>query len=178
MSDVTIRSERPTDRAAVFQVNRLAFGREDEGKLVDAIRSGTAPRLSLVAEQGGIIVGHIFFSPVTIPGARGTVAACGLGPMAVLPTHQRRGIGTALVRAGLDAARAAGHDAVVVMGHPEYYPRFGFVPAHAKGLTCEFGAPPEAFMVLELRAGALAPVPAGDRGCGSIVRYLPEFSGV
>ncbi len=178
MSDTAIRSERPADRPAVFEVNRLAFDREDEGKLVDAIRAGPAPHLSLVAERDDRIIGHIFFSPVTISGARGPVAACGLGPMAVLPTHQRQGVGSALVRAGLEAARAAGHGAVVVLGHPEYYPRFGFVPAHSKGLVCEFEAPPEAFMVLELRAGALDPAPGMSRGSGDIVKYLAEFSGV
>lgn len=176
MSNIVVRPERPADRAAIFQVNSLAFDREDEGKLVDAIRSGTASRLSLVAGQGGMIVGHIFFSPVTITGAAGGVDACGLGPMAVLPDHQRQGIGTALIRAGLDAARAAGHDAVVVLGHPGYYSRFGFVPAHTKNLACEFEAPPEEFMVLELRAGALDPVTREDRGNGGIVKYLPEFS--
>jgi putative acetyltransferase len=90
--------------------------------------------------------------------------------MAVLPECQRQGVGSQLVRAGLDSCRASRHDAIVVIGHPEFYPRFGFVPAVTKGLRCEFDVPPEVFMVLELRTGAL------DSSAGGFVKYRPEFS--
>jgi putative acetyltransferase len=125
--------------------------------------------LSLVAERGGEVVGHILFSPVRIDSGGESVAAVGLAPMAVLPAQQRTGIGSALVRTGLAECRRAGHGSVVVLGHPAYYPRFGFVPASRHGLAWEHPAPDEAFMVLPLRANG---IPAGG---GGLVRYAPEF---
>ena len=121
--------------------------------------------LSLAAELDDAVVGHILFSPVSIE-PEGT--AIGLAPMAVLPEHQRRGIGGRLVREGLELLRAAGHGAVVVLGHPEYYPRFGFTRANRFGLRCEFECRDEAFMALELSPGALA-------NRAGLVRYLREF---
>ena len=146
---------------------------------MDALRARGQATLSLVAVEGHRVVGHILFSPVTIEsvgesgGESGgePVAALGLGPMAVLPTRQRQGIGSLLVRTGLAACRDAGHGCVVVLGHPEYYPRFGFTRASRHGVTWEHPAPDEAFMLLELREGALG-------GRGGIVRYQPEFGGV
>jgi putative acetyltransferase len=143
---------------------------------VDALRARGQAMLSLVAVEAPEVVGHILFSPVTIEpvgepageSSAGRVTALGLGPMAVLPTRQRQGIGSLLVRTGLEACRAAGHGCVVVLGHPEYYPRFGFAPASRYGVRWEHPAPDEAFMLLELRAGALG-------GRGGIVRYQPEF---
>jgi putative acetyltransferase len=117
------------------------------------------------------VVGHIFFSPVEIDDAGAGVRAAGLGPMAVMPGRQRQGVGSRLIRAGLDACRQAGFDVVVVIGHPTYYPRFGFVPAARRGLRYEEEVPEDAFMLLELRAGSL-----GDGG--GVVRYLPEFGEV
>jgi putative acetyltransferase len=175
----TVRRERPEDRAAVQAVNELAFGRAAEADLVDALRTRGQATVSLVAVDAHEVVGHILFSPVTIqpageparaPGAE-TVAALGLGPMAVLPARQRHGIGSLLVRRGLEACRDAGHGCVVVLGHPEYYPRFGFAPASRHGVIWEHPAPDEAFMLLELRAGALG-------GRGGVVRYQPEFGEV
>jgi len=165
MGVVLIRREHPGDEAAVHRVNEDAFGGPDEAAIVEALRANGGVTLSLVAELDGTVIGHILFSPVSIDPAG---AAIGLAPMAVLPGHQRRGVGGSLVREGLELLRQAGHAAVVVLGHPEYYPRFGFVGASRFGLRCEFACPDEAFMAIELSPGALASRPG-------IVRYRPEF---
>jgi putative acetyltransferase len=124
--------------------------------------------LSLVALLGDQVVGHILFTPVKIESADSSFEAVGLGPMAVLPAYQRKGIGSRLVQSGIEECRRAGHEVVVVVGHPEYYPRFGFLPAKRFGIRYEEEVPEEVFMVLELREGALA-------GRSGIVRYQPEF---
>jgi len=164
----SIHPERPADRDAVFAVQRAAFGRDDEARLVDRLREAGAARISLVAERGGELVGHVLFSPVRVRGDGGEREAVGLAPVAVLPAHQRAGIGDALVRAGLEACRAAGHDLVFVLGHPSYYPRFGFERADARGLAWEHAGHEEAFLVLELAPRAWS----GGRG---VVSYHPEF---
>ncbi len=167
----TVRPETADDIEAVRRVNELAFGRGEEAALVDALRASDAPRVSLVAVEGGRVVGHIFFSPVAVGEEEPPVAALGLAPMAVLPGWQRSGVGSLLVREGLKESLRAGYKVVVVLGHPEYYPRFGFVKAATRGLSCEYDVPEEAFMVLELEPGALG----GRRG---VVRYRPEFGAV
>jgi putative acetyltransferase len=167
---VQVRPEQPDDRAAIRHVNEQAFGQPAEADLVDLIRDRRKVTCSLVAMSEGGVVGHILFTPVVIEAA-GQVTAVGLGPMAVLPSRQGQGIGSLLVRTGLAACRDAGHSCVVVVGHPEYYSRFGFAPASRHGVAWEHPVPDEAFMLLELRPGAL-----GARG--GIVRYQPEFDGV
>ena len=166
-----VRAEAPEDRAAVRRVNELAFDAAAEANLVDALRGSGAAHVSLVAEEDGLVVGHILFSPVTVESAGGGWEATGLGPMAVLPERQGRGVGSALVREGLKECLRLGREVVFVLGHADYYPRFGFRPAGPLGVTCEFPSPEENFMVAELRPGALA-------GRTGLVRYRPEFQNV
>jgi putative acetyltransferase len=149
-----IRVEQPWDAKPIRAVNLDAFPTRDEADLVDRLRGQASPIVSLVADDRGIVRGHIMFSPVTVS-ERPDLRIMGLAPMAVMHSYQRRGIGSALVRAGLDACRAMRIEAVVVLGHPEYYPRFGFRPASRFGLSCEYDVPDEAFMAIELEHAAL-----------------------
>ena len=148
---------------------RAFGGREDEARLVELLHTAGAAPVSLVAEEPhGRVVGHALFSPVRLEG-QGTDAPemVGLAPVAVLPEHQGRGIGSRLVREGLETSREAGYVAAVVLGEPGYYSRFGFEWASGKGLDNEYGAD-EHFMVAELRGGALD-------GLGGTVHYREEF---
>jgi len=163
-----IRSETPGDEAAIRDINEEAFGQKEEAELIEKLRNRGVLALSLVAVQDNEVVGHIAFSPVKVESESSSFEAISLAPMAVLPIHQRRGIGSQLVRAGLEECRRLGHKIVVVLGHPEYYPRFGFVTGKVKGIDCEFEVPNEAWMVLELQEGALA-------GRSGTVKFQPEF---
>ena len=165
---VTVRPERPEDIPRIRLVNERAFGQPGEAALVDDVRARGGWMISLVAVDGGRLVGHILFTPVTISAPDRVHEAVGLAPMAVDPDCQRRGIGSSLVAEGLDRCREAGYRIAVVLGHPTYYPRFGFVPASLHGIRFELDVPDEAFMVIELQPGAL-------QGCNGVARYLPEF---
>lgn len=152
-----IRSEAPKDADAIRRVNEAAFGQPAEARLVDALRDAADPFISLVAEDAGEIVGHICFTPVEVERPDGSSAVIlGLAPMAVVPERQNQGIGSRLVQAGVDECRQRGFRAVVVLGHPEYYPRFGFEPAARRGLASEYDVPEPVFMLLELVEGAAA----------------------
>lgn len=164
--DLTIRPEREGDVEAIRVVNAAAFPSTAEANLVDALRRQRASIVSLVADEGGRVVGHILFSPVTLND--GEAEILGLAPMAVLPERQRQGIGSELVRAGLDSSRQRGAAAVVVVGHPTFYPRFGFAPASRFGLRCEYAVPDDVFMALELRPGTLR--------TGGFIRYHAAFA--
>ena len=153
---LTIRPETPKDRASIHYVNQEAFGRNQEADLVDKLRKRGVLTISIVAVREIAIVGHIAFSPVEIASEESSFGALTLAPVAVLPSHQNKGIGSQLVTAGLEECRRLGHEIVVLAGHPNYYPRFGFVPAYAKGIECEFEGPDEAWMIAELKQGALA----------------------
>ena len=165
--NITIRPEAPCDEVGVRETNEEAFDTPLEARLVDALRDATG-RISLVASVDDEVIGHILFTPVTIHPPAG-IKVAGLAPMSVRTALQRQGVGSGLIRAGLEACRRHGYSAVVVVGHPDYYPRFGFVPAHTKGLACEFQVAPEAFKVLELEPGALT-------GVSGVIHYRPEFS--
>lgn len=168
---ITVRPERPDDVPAIHAVN-AAFGRAGEADLVDALRVNSHLTLSLVAERDGEVVGHIAFSPATISSPDGDWTALALGPLAVLPSYQRMGVGTALVRAGLAGCLAMGRDVVFLLGHETYYPRFGFAPGKPKGVWWA-NNPDEAshFMVAELRPNALA-------GRTGAMHFSPEFDAV
>ncbi len=169
--EVNIRPEQLADRAVIRQINEEAFGRANEADLVDALRGAEAVSASLVADVDGVVAGHILFSPVTVDGPTGRFPAVGLAPLAVRPAYQRRGLGGQLIRAGLEACRQAGHELVFVLGHADYYPRFGFRPAQPLGLRWEVAVPVEVFLVAELRPGALA-------GRSGVLKYHPAFAGV
>jgi putative acetyltransferase len=157
--NATVRAETPEDREAVREVNRRAFGRDDEARLVDALRDGGYACLSLVAEEAGRVVGHVLFSDLPVVTQAGTLHALALSPLAVLPDRQRQGVGSCLVREGLRACAGAGHRVVVVLGHPDYYPRFGFSTQLARRLEAPFSGRPS-FMALELVPGPWRASPA------------------
>ena len=168
---IRIRPEQPGDVAAIRRVNERAFNDSAEANLVDLLREHGEVTLSLVAVHDAQVVGHILFSPVVIESAGESFAAVGLAPMAVLPEWQNQGVGSRLVKAGLDECRRQGHAAAVVLGHPGFYPRFGFAPASRFGVRSEYDVADEVFMAIELQPGALA-------GRGGLVRYQPEFNDV
>lgn len=165
---LVVRTEETEDHESVRRVNELAVGRRNEADLVDALRENARPYVSLVAVVDEQVVGHIFFSPVSIETDTDTFTAMGLAPMSVLPSHQNQGIGSQLVREGLKECQRIGEDIVVVLGHSNYYPRFGFVPASLKGLRSEYEVPDGVFMVAELKPDALG-------GRYGLVKYNPEF---
>jgi putative acetyltransferase len=160
-----VREERPEDVAAIRNVNRRAFNQEQEGAIVDALRTNGAALLSLVATIDDEVVGHIMYSPASI----GDVSGAALGPMAVAPEHQRHGIGSRLIEAGNRQLAADGCPFIVVVGHAEYYPRFGFTPASTYGIRCEWDVPDEVFMVAVLDGVKM-------HGVTGLAGYRPEFT--
>jgi len=169
-TDFIVRPETPADIGPLRQLNDAAFDGNDESRIIDALRDGGAVLLSLVAERNGEAVGHILFSPIALVTSSGEKVAAGLAPMAVRTDLQRQGVGSALIRRGLEELQRLGTSAVFVLGHPNYYPRFGFTPASRFGFRCEFECPEEAFMALELEPESLT------RLGGGTARYRPEFS--
>lgn len=164
---VLIRAEAASDREVVRALTLAAFEGETEADLIDAVRGAGGYLRSFVAEEAGIVLGHILFTEVTVDGQ--AVVGAGLGPMAVRPGHQQRGIGSALVRHGLAELRHEGCGFVVVLGHAAYYPRFGFVPASRYGLRCQWeGVPDDVFLATAFQPSMLPPG-------GGVVRYRTEF---
>jgi putative acetyltransferase len=164
---IDVRPERLDDLEAIRDVNDRAFGRTHEGRIVDALRGNGQTVVSLVATAGDRVVGHIFFSPATL----GELVGTALGPVAVLPEYQRQGIGSALVTAGVQQLKDIGCPFVVLVGHPEYYPRFGFRPASPRGIQCQWTVPDDVFMVLVLDEDQM-------RGVTGVARFRDEFSTV
>ncbi|HKR14845.1 MAG TPA: N-acetyltransferase [Pyrinomonadaceae bacterium] len=160
-----IREELPADIPAIRNVNQQAFGQDQEGRIVDALRANGAALLSLVAVVDGQVVGHIMYSPASI----GEVSGAGLAPMAVLPEYQRQGIGSQLVETGNQKLKASGCPFIVVLGHAEFYPRFGFQPASNFGLKCEWPVPDNVFMALIFDQQKM-------NGVTGLVQYSHEFS--
>lgn len=163
-----VRDERPGDIAAIHALHKRAFEQEQEANIVDALRRNGAARLSLVAVIGGQVVGHIMYSPITIDGK---VEGAALGPMAVLPEHRSKGVGSQLVRAGNERLKSEGCPYIIVLGHADYYPRFGFKPASTFGVTSEWEVPDSVFMLLALDEAKM-------RGVSGKSQYRSEFSSV
>jgi putative acetyltransferase len=162
-----IRGEQPGDIAAIHRVHAAAFPTDGEARLVDALRAAGRLTVSIVALQGDKIVGHVAFSPVEVAGKPGAGTGVGLAPLAVVPEHQRKGIGSRLVREGLAACKRGGAALVVVLGEPAFYQRFGFARASDFGFSNEYGAVDE-FMVIVFDTHTVLPT-------GGIVQYAPEF---
>lgn len=167
---IHIRQEVESDQRAVYKINAAAFETSAEAGLIDALRQQADPVVSLVAEVEGVVVGHILFSPVTLSG-HPDLKLMGLAPMAVLPEHQRTGVGSELVRAGIEACVKCGATALVVLGHPAYYPKFGFVPSSRFGIDSDYEVPEEMFMAMEL-------LPDSLKGKSGTIKYHDSFSGL
>lgn len=164
---IEIRKEEPKDRDAVHNLNLAAFDNGPEAVLVDKLRASCKDYLAFVAVEDGTVVGHVLFTPATVDGS--SVVGMGLAPLAVTPSHQRKGFGSRLVRYGLEYLRQSGCPFVIVLGHPEYYPRFGFELASKYRLLCQWeGVPDEAFMVVVADDSALPKA-------GGVARYRGEF---
>lgn len=163
-----IRDEQPGDVAAIHRLNTLVFGQEQEANIVDALRQNGVASLSLVATLNGKVVGHIMYSPISIAGK---VEGAALGPMSVLPEYQRKGVGSQLVRAGTERLKLEGCPYIIVLGHAEYYPRFGFEPASQHGVSCEWPVPNNVFMLLVLDETRMD-------GVAGAAKYRHEFSTV
>ena len=164
-----IRQETTADYRAVYALNEVAFGQKDESELVEKIRKGYyfIPELSLVAEVDGQIAGHILFSKIKIKSDM-EFESLSLAPMAVLPEFQKKGVGGSLITEGLKKARGLGYESVIVLGHKEYYPKFGFEKASKWEIVCPFEVPDGSFMAIELISGALS-------GKAGTVVYPKEF---
>jgi putative acetyltransferase len=165
---IEIREERADDVAAVRELSRRAFGQDQESNIVDALRANDAALLSLVATLNDRVVGHIMYSPVTVGG---NVKGAALGPMAVLPEYQRHGIGSKLIEAGNRKLKDASCPFIIVVGHADYYPRFGFRPASEHGIKCEWDIPDDVFMLLVLDQAKM-------EGVSGLAKYRDEFSSV
>jgi putative acetyltransferase len=169
MKMIQIRQEEPRDIEAIGQVCDQAFGQPQEGAVVDSLRRNCEDLLSLVAVSENRVVGHILFSPVTVEQEGKTFQGVGLAPMAVLPEFQRKGIGSELVRAGIAMLKQKGCPFIIVLGHADYYPRFGFERASQYGIRSEWDVPDDAFMVLALDDEKM-------EGILGVARYRPEFA--
>ncbi len=169
-----IRYEQAGDQDAIHTVQSEAFGQPNEAELVENLRASGKALLSMVAVLEEKIVGHVLFSLVHVRNMKNEgeeFEAVGLAPVAVLPGYQREGIGSQLIREALAELRKTGHELVFVLGHPEYYPRFGFVSTAKYDIGCEYNVSPEVFMVLELQQGAIA-------GRTGVVYFAEEFRAV
>ena len=168
---MNIRKEKDSDKEKIWKVNAEAFESEAEANLVNALRDSGISFISLVAEEDEGIIGHILFTPVELIGDAAGLKLMGLAPMAVLPKLQRKGIGSQLVKTGIENCATQGYDAIVVFGHPEYYPKFGFVPSVKYGIKSEYDVPDETFMILELKESSL-------RDKNGIIKYHAAFGSV
>ena len=166
---ITIREEQSQDIESIRNLNKLAFGQTQEADLVDKLRQDCNSLLSLVAVMQNQVVGHILFSPATIESRQRTVHGMALAPMAVLPESQRQGIGSKLVRTGIEKLKKRQYPFIIVLGHAEYYPRFGFEPASRYGIRSEWEVPDDAFMILVLNEPEM-------HGISGVAKYRAEFT--
>lgn len=168
---MNIREETESDIEAIWKVHSDAFETDAEANMVNALRRSGCDHISLVAETDNNIVGHILFTPVKLTGTDNRLKIMGLAPMAVMTQYQNKGIGSQLVKAGLERCQERGFDAVVVLGHPGYYPRFGFIPSIKYDIKSEYNVPDDVFMILELVPGCL-------KNKKGIIKYHETFNDV
>jgi putative acetyltransferase len=168
---IIIREERPEDIAAIRCVNLESFGRPQEANLIEMLRTNGGILLSLVATYDSQVIGHILYSPVTAGFSEKKIGGAGLGPMAVLPKYQRQGVGGKLIEFGITRLKQSGCPFIVVLGHADYYPRFGFRPASDYWLKCEWSVPDNAFMALVLDESKI-------RDLSGLAKYRAEFSNI
>jgi predicted N-acetyltransferase YhbS len=168
--DILIREERKNDYDEIKKINDLAFGQENEGKMIEALRKTLDynSKLLLVAERKEKIVGYILFYPIKIKNEIEEFTVLSLAPMAVYPEYQNKGIGSKLVKRGIEVAKKYDFNAVIVVGHPRYYPRFGFRPASNWGIKLPFNVPDNVFLALELKENSL-------KNCNGTVVYPKEY---
>jgi putative acetyltransferase len=166
---ITIREEQSQDIASIRNLNKRAFSQTQEADLVDKLRQDCNDLLSLVAVVQDQVVGHILFSPATIESRQRAVQGMALAPMAVLPEYQRQGIGSKLVRTGIEKLKKGQCPFIIVLGHAEYYPRFGFEPASRYGVHSEWEVPDDAFMILLLSGPEMSTI-------SGVAKYRPEFT--
>jgi putative acetyltransferase len=166
---IEIREEQPQDIAAISELNELAFGQTLEADLVEKLRQNCHNLLSLVAVMQNQVVGHVLFSPATIETHEGTAHGMALAPMAVLPEYQRQGIGSTLVRTGIAKLKKRQCPFIIVLGHAEYYPRFGFEIASRHGIRSEWEVPDDVFMILLLNEPEMNTI-------SGVAKYRPEFA--
>jgi putative acetyltransferase len=168
---ITVRPEQQADIDEIYELNKLAFGQENEARLVDLLRTapGFVPGLSLVAIADIAVVGHILFSKIFVVSGDARFDTLALAPMSVHPHYQKKGVGARLITQGLETAREMGFGSVVVLGHEHYYPRFGFLPASRWGIRAPIDVPDNVFMAMELVPGSL-------KNVSGIVEYPVEFS--
>lgn len=174
VSTLKIRQELTSDYNSIYEINKLAFEQDDEARLVDLLRKGSAfvPELSLVAEINGEVIGHILFTKILILGDTGIeFESLSLAPMAVHPKSQKQGVGGKMIYAGIEKAKSLGYSSVFVLGHPLYYPKFGFQPASKWNVKAPFNVPEEAFMAIEL-------IEDGLKDVSGTVKYPKEFESV
>jgi len=168
---MNIRDELSSDIEKIWEINTDAFETEAEANLVTALRNSGCPYLSLVAETENEVVGHILFTAVELSGNENKLKIMGLAPMAVFSKYQNKGVGSKLVQAGLEHCQLLGYDAVVVLGHPDYYPKFGFAPSVNYGIKSEYEVPDEVFMILEL-------IPESLKNHEGVIKYHEAFNSV
>lgn len=173
--DITIRQEQTEDYGAVHKTVELAFKDVEESDhsepfLVDKLRQTDAfvPELSLVAETDGKIIGHILLTKVEIVSENNSVTSLGLAPVSVLPKYQKQGVGSALIREAHKRATELGYGSIVLLGHKDYYPKFGYKQAIDFGIEFPFDVPHEYCMVIELRPKAL-------KGVRGKIKYARPF---
>lgn len=171
MIDIIIRKETPDDFMQVARLIEMAFCQKNEAMLVDKLRHNKKynPMLSLVADYRGYVTGHILFFPIVIRSVASETESLALAPLSVSPEFQKMGIGGRLIQDGLKIARLTGYGSAIVLGHPQYYSRFGFVPAIKWNIKAPVEVPEDALMAIEFEQGAL-------KNAGGAVEYPQEFS--